>query len=106
MPVDVYIPRGKIEDEVRARLLAQGGVRAAAVCGAFGAGKTELIRNAAGELKTHFDALHFLTMGDKTPEQALLDLGIACGMSFEAGHDYGRRVQALRARLRAGNCLV
>ncbi|GAB4454049.1 MAG: hypothetical protein OHK0041_18250 [Anaerolineales bacterium] len=100
-----YILRGK-EDEVAA-LLKNGGTGAiVGVHAPGGLGKTELAKYAWEIVKSGFEDILWVDVGEKTPAEVIDDMLLQCGIRLEPAATYAERRAALRACLKTRRLLV
>ncbi len=101
-----YIPRGDIEHDVR-DFLKNGGVGAIVGLHAPGGlGKTELAKHAAEELKSEFEQVLWVDVGEHDAPQVVRDMLIACAVQTRPGAGYEEQRNELRAYLRQHRYLV
>ena len=74
-----YIPRGKIEGDVRAALKGNGLAAIVGLHAPGGVGKTELAKRVLQEMKGRFEDVLWVNIGEKTAEQVVIDMLLACG---------------------------
>ncbi|MEJ5239647.1 MAG: NB-ARC domain-containing protein, partial [Anaerolineales bacterium] len=104
---ETYIHRGQIEDEVREFLRKGNGV--GAILGLHapgGLGKTELARRAAEDLKTEFEGVLWVDVGDKAAPQVVTEMLTRLGVQLPPGASYEQQKTALHARLRGHRYLI
>jgi tetratricopeptide (TPR) repeat protein len=102
-----YIPRGKIEDEVRARLAASGAAAIVGVHAPGGTGKTEMAIRIANEWKGRHSADPlWVDAGEKTPAQIIADMAAGCGVKFDGRESYADQVLKVKGQLKAHPRLV
>jgi len=97
--VSRYIDRGKIETQVRERLAARNSAAIVGVHAPGGEGKTELAIRADDDLRSRFDEVWWVDVGEKTREQIVADIAAQCGVRFDPKWDYHQQTQAVRAAL-------
>lgn len=104
--VSRYIHRGKVEDDVR-DLLRNGGVGAIVGLHAPGGlGKTELAKHAADDLKSLFEDVMWVDIGEKTAPQVVADMLLKCGVQTQPGAPYAAQKTELRSWLQNHRLLI
>ncbi|MCA1553390.1 MAG: hypothetical protein LC737_03335, partial [Chloroflexi bacterium] len=104
---ETYIPRGDIEDKVRARLRQHGTAAIVGVYAPGGVGKSELAIRAARELAPEFgERVLWLTLTDKSAEQVVGDMARWCGLDLHSAPDFAARVAAVKSYWQAHPGLV
>ena len=104
--VEIYIPRGEIEQEVRQRLQGGGVAAIVGVTAPGGVGKTELAKRAAHDLQSQFEAVLWVDVGEKTPSQVVSILAVECGLKFSPTISYSQQVTEVKALLQQHPTLV
>ncbi len=101
---ETYIHRGQIESDVRTALKGNGVAAIVGLHAPGGVGKTELARQAMEDLRGQFEDTLWVDVGEKTPEQVVIDMLLACGQT--PPETYPAQRQALQARLSGHRYLV
>lgn len=97
----VYIPRGAVEDELRAALRRTGANALVGAGGAGGVGKTELAKQLARELREQGKPVLWLETAGRSLEQVHAEMARALGVSLPPGADKVARKAALDSALQA-----
>ncbi|NOH01425.1 MAG: hypothetical protein HND47_05335 [Chloroflexi bacterium] len=102
---EIYIHRGKVEDEV-INFIRKGGKGAIVGLHAPGGlGKTELAKQVAQQLRDEFEIL-WIDVGAKKPYQLASELLTKCGIQIQPNDSYERLVHDLQSTYKAHRFLV
>ncbi len=100
---EAYVHRGKIESDVRSALKGNGVAAIVGLHAPGGVGKTELAKQVMQEMKGQFEDVLWVDIGEKTPEQVVVAMLLACGQ--KPPDTYTEQKQNLQALL-AKRCLL
>ena len=94
----VYIPRGKIEDDVREALRSKSTAAIVGLHAPGGLGKSELARQAVKDLKEEgaFENTIWINAGEKTPAEIMDELLFTCNFRVETNAGYEMKKHALK----------
>ncbi len=104
--VERYLPRGEVEKSVADRLRRQDGPALVAVVGMPGLGKSEFAKQIASQLKDDFQAVLWLELGAKSPQQVVSDLARQVGVALDASLGYGDQITEVKRSLSQVQVLV
>ncbi len=104
--VVTYIPRGRIEEDVRTFLKNGGSGAIIGLHAPGGLGKTELAKHAAEELKDQFEGILWVDVGEKKPHQVVADMLLKCGVQMPPASTYEQQKNELHHALHDRQLLV
>jgi tetratricopeptide (TPR) repeat protein len=97
--VVTYVHRGQIEEDVRAFLKNGGTGAIVGLHAPGGLGKTELAKHATEELKSQFEGVLWVDVGERNPQQVVADMLIQCNVQTRPGALYEEQRNELKAHL-------